>query len=220
MLTAEIAAKGRATLALSGGTTPRAVYVLLGSEPFRSAIPWRNVHCFWGDERCVPPENPESNYRMVRESLLDRIAIPSGNIHRIAGELPPEQAAAQYEAELHSYFGSPSAGNMQFDLILLGLGDDGHTASIFPGTNAESEQQKIVVAVSPRTVPQPRVTLTLPVLNQAKQILFLVSGERKAAIVKEILEGEEGRYPSQKVHPVAGDVRWLLDADAASLLQQ
>lgn len=209
--------RGRFSLVLSGGSTPRALYRLLASSPYQDEIEWANVHVFWGDERCVPPHAAESNYRMARESLLDHVAIPPANIHRIFGELSPEDAAKDYAQALLSSFGD---GIPQFDLVLLGMGDDGHTASLFPHTAALGETQKWVAA---NHVPQKdvwRITLTLPVINAARQIIFLVAGVQKAERLREILNGPRQPLdlPAQSIQPTNGNLVWLVDAAAASAL--
>ncbi len=209
--------RGRFSLVLSGGSTPRALYQLLATSPYHDEIEWANVHVFWGDERCVPPDDAESNYRTARESLLDQVAIPPTNIHRICGELSPEDAAKDYAQTLMSFFG---AGIPQFDLVLLGMGDDGHTASLFPHTAALDETQEWVVA---NHVPQKdvwRITLTLPVINAARQVMFLVAGAPKAKRLREVLYGPRQPLdlPAQSVQPTNGNLLWLVDAAAASAL--
>jgi 6-phosphogluconolactonase len=212
-----IAEQGRFSLALSGGSTPRALYQLLVDTPYRERISWANVHIFWGDERCVPPDDIESNYRMARESLLEHVPLPPANIHRIQGEQPPQAAAAAYAAELAQFF----AGEMpRFDLVLSGMGDDGHTASLFPHTAALDETEKWVTA---NYVPQKdtwRITLTLPVINAAQQVVFLVTGAEKAKRLREVLYGPQQPYnlPSQRIQPTSGNLVWLLDLAAASAL--
>lgn len=212
---AALQAKERFAVALSGGSTPRALYQLLADTP----LAWENIHLFWGDERCVPPDHADSNYRMTAESLLNRIAIPPENIHRIQGELPPEEAALRYEDELRRFF----ADAPRFDLILLGLGDDGHTASLFPDSPALHERTRWVAAV-PHAAPPlplvPRVTLTLPVLNAARQVLFLVSGAGKAQRLAEVLRAPTASplLPASMVRPGHGDILWMMDQPAAALL--
>jgi len=206
----------RFIVVLAGGSTPRQMYARLVSAP----LDWERIHFFWGDERCVPPGHAESNYRMADEALLSHIPIPTGNIHRIPGELPAEEAARLYEEELHSFFrGMPA----HFDLILLGLGGDGHTASLFPGTPAAREKVRWVATVDHRLPPPPlveRVTLTFPVLNAAARVLFLVSGTDKAERLAQVLHGpfQPDLLPAQGVKPVNGSVHWLVDQDAAVML--
>lgn len=216
---ASIQERGCFAVALSGGGTPRQLYACLATPEFLPQIPWGGVHLFWGDERCVPPGHPESNFRMVQESL--RVPIPTANVHRIAGELAPEEAAMHYEQELRAFFGDTP----RFDLILLGLGEDGHTASLFPASPALYEQTRWVVSVSHEAPPPPlvpRVTLTLPVINQAREILFLVTGSAKAKRVAEILSQlpSPAELPAKAVRPSDGNLIWLLDASAAALLKE
>jgi 6-phosphogluconolactonase len=213
----------RFSMALSGGSTPRETYALLATDPYRAAIDWSRVHIFWGDERCVPPDDPRSNYRMAHQALLAHVPIPAENVHRMAGELDPSQAAATYSRELQVYFGAahvdaPPAP--QFDLILLGLGDDAHTASLFPATPALDEARRWVV---PNWVPQLemwRLTLTPPVLNAARHILFLVAGNSKAQPLANVLQGghRPHEWPAQLVRPHSGQLTWLVDRPAAALL--
>ena len=209
--------RGRFSLALSGGSTPGVLYRLLAEEPYRSQVPWAQTHLFWADERCVPPGDPGSNYRLAYEALIARVSIPAENVHRIRGELAPEAAARAYDRELRRFFGGP---NPRFDLVLLGLGGDGHTASLFPGSEALEETERLAAATTAfyDNRPAGRVTLTLPALNGARQVLFLVSGPEKANIVRAVLVDGEVRLPAQRIHPVAGQLAWLLDAAAAALL--
>ena len=217
LLDAAVRANGTATLALSGGSTPRSVYALLGSEPYRSQIPWDKVHLFWGDERCVPADHAESNYRMVKESLFNHITIPAANIHRIMAERGAAIAAQDYEVEIMHVFGL-SAGSMPvFDVILLGLGEDGHTASLFPGTAALEEKGRIVTDVFVQKLNTERITLSFPAINNAAHIIFLVSGAGKAPILAEVLHGPH-KYPSQRIQPQNGEVIWLVDRDASTQL--
>jgi len=204
-----IAARGRFVVALSGGSTPRAAYELLATEELTRRVNWPRVHICWGDERNVPPDHPDSNTRMARQALLDQVPIAASHIHRIQGELPPEQAAAAYEAELEAVLG---AGG-RFDLILLGMGTDGHTASLFPGATALEERERAVVAVYVEQLRAWRVTLTLPVINTARQVLFLVSGVAKAKTLARIRAGEP--LPASLVQPSEGELVWLLDREAA-----
>lgn len=210
--------RGRFTWALSGGSTPRGLYQLLASDPFRERMPWDAIHFFWGDERHVPPDHPESNFRMAREAMLDTVPVPAGNIHRIHAEEPDaERAAAKYEDELRSFFGPAP----RFDLNLLGLGKDGHTASLFPGSAAVHERERLVVAPWVEAQNTFRITLTPPVLNSAERIVFLVSGEDKAPALHAIIDGERDgardpeRYPAQIIE---GNRLWMVDRPAARLL--
>jgi 6-phosphogluconolactonase len=210
-----IARSGRFAVALSGGSTPKALYSLLAAPDFSDRVAWPRVHLFWGDERCVPPDHPDSNFRMVRENLLARIQIPPANIHRIMGEKEPRQAASAYEAELKNFFGAGALS--RFDLIFLGLGDDGHTASLFPGSAALAETENLIAAVYVEKLRSHRLTLTLPVINAAAQVAFLVSGKSKAAIVRAVLDSDadSARYPAAMVRPSDGQLTWLITADAA-----
>ncbi|MBI2956784.1 MAG: 6-phosphogluconolactonase [Acidobacteria bacterium] len=217
---AAIEASGRRPfrLALAGGSTPRRLYELLASPPFAHRIPWDHLHVFWGDERLVPHDHPQSNYRMARESLLRHVPLPPKNIHGVPLLASAEESALAYEQELRSHFGR-RWGLPAFDLILLGLGADGHTASLFPRSPALEEKQRWVVAARAGAGQPPRVTLTLPVLNHTRRIFFLVSGEDKATALREALEGTLGHLPAQKVAPRKGELVWLADAAAASRLK-
>jgi 6-phosphogluconolactonase len=212
-----VASRGRFSVALSGGSTPGSLFRLLAQEPFRNKIPWEEVHLFWGDERCVPPDDPSSNYRLAEETLIARVPIPPDNVHRVLGELEPEAAARAYTKELNQYFCGPHA---RFDLVLLGLGGDGHTASLFPESTALQETERAAVAVEAHYQDRPaqRVTLTLPTINAARQILFLVTGGAKAEIVQVVFKGTGMSLPAQRIQPTAGRLAWLLDAEAGSLL--
>jgi 6-phosphogluconolactonase len=194
------------------------LYRLLAEEPYRAQIPWTQVHLFWGDERCVPPDHPDSNYRLANEILISHVPIPSANVYRVRGELEPEVAARAYEKTLQDFFCGPRT---RFDLVLLGLGEDGHTASLFPGSDALHERERLAVAVKARYQDRPvhRVTLTLPALNTARQALFLVTGSAKAGIVQAVLEGPEGLLPGQQIRPTAGQTVWMLDREAAGQLR-
>jgi 6-phosphogluconolactonase len=216
---------GRFALALAGGDTPRPVYARMADPAQARRVDWARVEVFFGDERSVPPDDSRSNYRMVREALLDHVRIPSTNIHRIRGEDEPEKAAAEYEAVLRRRLGDergrdgPAPGSL--DLILLGMGDDGHTASLFPGTPAVMEQARWVLAQFVETLQMWRVTLTPVVINASRNVLFLVSGAGKAEMLRQVLEGAEEPLlrPAQVVRPSQGRVRWLVDAAAAARLR-
>ena len=209
--------RGRFSVVLSGGSTPGHLYRLLAGEPYRGQVPWGEVHLFWGDERCVPPGDPGSNYLLASETLISHVPIPSGNVHRVRGELEPERAARAYERALQDFFCGP---HTRFDLVLLGLGEDGHTASLFPGSPVLAETERLVAVASAvyQDRPAQRVTLTLPAINSARQILFLVTGRAKAAVVQSIVEGSGERLPAQRIQPAAGGLTWLLDAEAARLI--
>lgn len=209
--------RGRFDWALAGGKTPEALYRLLAGPPLAARIDWTRVHFFWSDERCVPPEHADSNYRMARESLLDHVAPPRGNVHRLRGELPPPIAAARCEQEL-LLLDAP-AGVPRLDLILLGMGADGHTASLFPGSSALSESKRWIVATSIAGRDVARLTFTLPLINAAAHVLFLVAGSDKArAMAQQSTPDDPERLPAHRVQPVAGELRWLIDAEAAVLL--
>jgi 6-phosphogluconolactonase len=219
MIAISISQHGNAAVALSGGTTPRSVYALMARDEFRNRLQWERVHLFWGDERCVPPYSSESNYRMIRDSLLTHLAIPKENIHRIPAELEPAAAARQYEQEIKQLFSLKDGEWPEFDLVLLGLGEDGHTASLFPGTPALEEKSRVVTEVFVEKLQAHRVTMTLPVINNASNVLFLVSGKDKAPILSEILEGDKGISPADRVNPKSGNLYWLADRDAAANLR-
>ncbi len=204
------------SMALSGGRTPRTLLKILAGEPLRSSLPWRAVHLFWGDERCLPPDSPYSNVGLAREILLSRIDIPAENVH--APRLNDRDCAAvatEYQAELARFFRPAPGGWPVFDLILLGLGVDGHTASLFPQDTALDERERWVVRVEGRTAspPVPRLTLTLPVINRARTVVFLVSGAEKIEVVEAILGQAEAaaRFPAAQVRP-SGRLVWLLNA--------
>ena len=210
----------RFSLALSGGSTPRAVYTLLGQPPLVESVPWSRVHFFWGDERCVPPDHADSNYRMAYEALLMHLDLPPQNIHRIEGEIPPDAAAERYERSIAEFFGE-GIHPPRFDLVLLGMGEDGHTASLFPDNPALGETQRWVVAVEHTRPPAPlvaRVTMTLPLLNASRRIALIVSGSNKAELVRRALSeaGETPLLPVQRVHSDDGEMVWLLDEAAAN----
>lgn len=210
---------GRCNVVLAGGETPRLMYELLAAKPYCSEIPWAHIYIFWGDERCVPGDNDLSNQFMARQSLLDHVPIPAANIHPIVYESSPSIAAEEYEKELHAIFGDQTP---QFDIVLLGLGDNGHTASLFPHTDALKIKDHWVSHVYVAEQRRYRVTLTAPILNQAAVIVFLVAGSNKAQVVKEVIEGppDYTRLPAQLIKPVNGELYWLLDQDAAALLSE
>lgn len=219
--------RGLFRVALSGGSTPRGAYQCLASEAFASQVDWQRVHVFWGDERCVPPDHPDSNFRMAKEALLDHVPLASEHVHRVRGELDPKLAAADYEETLRGAFYpdlSASGANdipvPRFDLILLGMGDDGHTASLFPGTAALHEARRWVVANHVAKLDSWRITLTPVVVNAAAQLVFLVSGAGKSERLREVRGGpyRPDALPAQLVEPTDGDLLWLVDQAAASLL--
>ena len=209
-----IAARGRFAVALSGGSTPKKMFQQLENI----SMDWRYIHLFWVDERCVPPDHPDSNYRMTAEVLLNHIEIPERNVHRIQGELSPEQAVLVYEKELRGFFEEQLP---VFDLILLGLGSDGHTASLFPGSPALQDKERWVVEVKHNTPPPPlvdRVTLTFPVLKQAGEVIFLVSGKEKSGILSKIFKSSSisDPIPVSELSDNQSNTRWFIDRDAAA----
>ncbi len=211
--------KGRCYLALAGGNTPRDVYSLLAKEHDKNPVSWNQVHLFWGDERTVPPEHPDSNYAMAKRSFLDQITIPPENIHRIEGEMEPERAAEKYEKVLHDVFKDKPP---RFDLILLGVGEDGHTASLFPETEALDVTDRLVTAVFVPKLNSWRVTLTLPLLNAAREVVFMVSGGSKSKIIQQIMTVRHPtkELPATLVHPENGRLTWMLDFEAGTLIEK
>ena len=209
-------ARGRALVALSGGGTPVQMYDLLATTPFTEQVDWPHLHVFWGDERCVPPEDLESNYRQAKDALLSRVPIPADNIHRIDGDAEPEAAAISYALALKR-FASPPLAWPRFDCVLLGLGEDGHTASLFPRSEVEMIGPTASVTASYQGRPAKRVTLTPPVFNSARSILFLVSGAGKSETVAAVLHGDyrPDILPAQRIRPTDGQAIWLLDRAAA-----
>lgn len=206
------------TVALSGGHTPKAFFEILAQPPYKDSISWENVKLLWGDERCVPPDNDESNFRMTNIALLSHIDIPEGNIFRVLGEDPPTYEALRYSKVIEENVATGSNGFPRFDWIFLGMGDDGHTASLFPGAANLHEKEKVcVVAEHPKTG-QKRISITFPVINSAKRVSFLVAGEAKQTVFKEILEkgaSEKLPYPASMVGPENGVLEWYLDKAAA-----
>lgn len=204
--------KRRFTVALAGGSTPRVLYELLATG-YRNALDWGKVHAFFGDERSVPPDHEDSNYHMAERTLLSR--VPVGSVHRMRGELDPREAAALYEEELTAFFG----GRPSFGLILLGIGEDGHTASLFPHSPALDVDDRWVVENPVQKLGTTRITLTLPAINAARKVIFLVAGEGKAKALKEILEGDADprEYPAKLIQPASGPI-WMVDRAAADLL--
>jgi 6-phosphogluconolactonase len=208
-----VAERGRFAVALAGGSTPKATYEVLARDHAKD-VDWPNVHAFFGDERTVPPDHEDSNYRMAREALLDR--VPIGSVHRMRGELPPDEAATSYEEDLGQFFGGTPP---VLDLVMLGIGEDGHTASLFPETPALEVTDRLVVANPVLKLDTTRLTLTVPVLNAAREVRFLVAGAGKAEALAEILEGdaEPHEYPAKLVHPPGGPI-WMVDHAAARAL--
>ncbi len=210
---------GKFTVALSGGQTPERAYQLLAEHPFRERVPWEHVNVFWGDERCVPPDDLMSNERMIRRALLEHVPIPPSQIHPIRCQKSPQSAALEYEDLLQEYFRTAQA---RIDLIFLGLGENGHTASLFPGTDVLHEKQRWVAEVYLPDQNTYRVTLTAGLINQAAMVVFLVSGANKASVLKEVLEGklDPGRLPAQLIKPEHGDLLWFVDQEASIFLTE
>jgi 6-phosphogluconolactonase len=215
-----VAKRGRFTIALSGGSTPRNLYTLIAANA-STTLPWNQMFFFWGDERHVPPDSPDSNYRMAKESLLSKVPIPPANIFPVPAENPDAaQVADIYEQTLRKFFAVAPGEFPRFDLILLGMGPDGHTASLFPETAALQEKSRLVVANWVEKLGGSRITFTLPLLNSARCVAFLVSGTDKAAALHEVLEGNApaDKYPSRLVQPSDGKLIWFVDRAAASEL--
>lgn len=218
-----VEARGVFTVALAGGSTPRRLYALLADEgdSFRQQVAWDRIQFFWGDERHVPPDHADSNYRMADEAMLSRVPVPPENIHRMKGENPDaQQAADEYVEELRECFGGGGVKLPRLDFVLLGMGPDGHTASLFPGSAALHEQEKWVVANWVEKFRTDRITMTAPLLNNAACVVFLVQGEEKAEPLQEVLYGARNAelYPSQLIQPLQGECHWLVDRPAAKLL--
>jgi 6-phosphogluconolactonase len=215
------AARGRFAVALSGGETPRALYRMIARQQFSQKIPWRRVQLYWGDERCVLPEDAASNYGMARDAFIRHVPIAAENVHRVLGEQPPAQAALAYEKELRALAAleRPTSELPVFDLILLGLGGDGHTASLFPHSDSLEVEERFAVATEAPDGSS-RITVTYPVINAARRVWFLVSGAQKAGMVAEVIEGlmMPAAVPAQGVRPVHGQLTWLLDEAAAAEL--
>ena len=216
-----IAARGRFSIVLSGGNTPKPVYSLLAEDQKDPAkrLPWEKIFVFFGDERHVPPTDSESNYRMAHESLLSRVPIPPQNVFRVQAELDAEAAASQCELQLQNFFGAKPPQWPRFDLVLLGIGPDGHTASLFPGSGALRENLRWVAPNWVEKLNTWRITFTYPVLNNAGEVMFIVAEAGKAQILRDILKGEDqDAYPAQGVRPASGRLLWLVEKSAAALL--
>ncbi len=213
----EVRRKGVFSLVLSGGTTPRGIYQILASRGFRDRIPWKGVHLFWGDERCVAMDHPDSNFHMAYVNLISNVPIPEENIHRVRTELPPQRASALYEKEIRDFFGGE---DVAFDLVLLGLGRDGHTLSIFPFTEAVDVTDRLFVANYVETLDTYRLTMTYRAVNNARMVIFLVTGREKAEIVRDVLSSpvRKEKYPAQGVEPKTGNLLWLLDSGSGRLI--
>ncbi|HTX77100.1 MAG TPA: 6-phosphogluconolactonase [Terracidiphilus sp.] len=222
MVREAVDARGQARIAISGGSTPKAAFALMADshQHWRGAMPWDRLNLYWVDERTVPPDHPDSNYRMTREALLSHVPLPAEQIHRMEGELEPEVAAARYESELRNSFRLEGAESPRFDLISLGMGPDGHTASLFPHTAAIHEMGRLVTANQVPQLDTWRITLTWPVINHANSVFFLIGGEDKAERVREVFMGprDPERLPSQLIWPSSGILTLFLDKAAAALL--
>lgn len=217
------AERGRARIAISGGSTPKAAFHLLADsgKPWRARMPWDQLEVFWVDERCVPPDHPDSNYRMTREAMLDHVPLKPEQVHRMEGELDPQVAASRYESLLRNAFRLEGAESPRFDLIQLGMGPDGHTASLFPGTAALSEMARLVIANHvPQQTQSWRITLTWPVINNASSVFFEIGGADKAQLIHDVFTGtnDPERLPSQLIWPSGGILTLILDQAAAALL--
>jgi 6-phosphogluconolactonase len=222
---------GRFTVALSGGSTPRKMYSILAEEPFLDTVPWSSIYFFWGDERSVPPDHADSNYRMAYETLLSKVGVPGENIFRIPAEQPdPARAAEQYSATLIEFFltgaarplTAPLSNVPRFDLVLLGMGPDGHTASLFPHTPALDNDESIAAANYVEKLKAHRITLTAKTINNARNVTFVVAGEDKAEALKNVIEGDNRPelYPSQLIRPRNGTLLWMVEEAAARLLSE
>ncbi len=217
-----IEARGVFHACLSGGSTPRRLYQYLADGELAKSLDWSRVHLWFGDERCVPPDHPDSNYGMVREALIDHIPIPENQVHRIHGELSPEDAASRYARELVHRLPDRGDGLGRFDLLMLGMGADGHTASLFPGTPALEERDRPAVAVYVQKLDSWRVTITYPLIERAREIMLLVAGATKAEVIARVITAapEAADYPVARVRAPAGELVWWLDRAAASRLPE
>lgn len=217
-----VVARGRASLVLAGGSTPMSLYQLLAARADDPTVPWSAVDWFWGDERTVPPEHPESNFGAAWSVWLSKLPIAPERLHRIEGELPAEEAAARYEREIRRALSLGPAELPRFDLVLLGLGTDGHTASLFPGSPALSERQRLVAAPWVAKLGSHRLTLTYPALNSARAVHFLVAGAEKAEVLAQVMRGpfQPDLLPAQGVRPERGELHWWLDEEAAGTLDR
>ena len=213
-----IAERGRFLVALNGGGPPARLFSMLASD-YKDKVDWQNVHVFWGDERCVPPEDPGSSYGQARELFLGKVPIPDSNIHRVKGELSPAEASKEYSLTLMD-FASPPLNFPRFDLVYLGMGEDGHTASLFPGSPVELTESTVPVTAQYQDRPADRVSLTPVVFNQARTVAFMATGEKKAVTLAEVLSDRYNPelYPAQRISPKAGDLIWFIDEAAASIL--
>ncbi len=221
LATEAIHERGCFKVALSGGGTPAGLYRMLAKDPFRNKVDWQNSFVFWGDERCVPPDDPSSNYRQAMDVFLSQVPIPKENILRIKGELEPAEAAKAYTKSLKQ-FATPPLDWPRFDLVLLGMGADGHTASLFPGSPVDVSTPTIAVTADYQGRPAQRVTLTPTVFNTAKHVIFLVSGVSKSAVLARVLNGDYNpmKLPAQRIRPTEGILTWFVDQAAASKLDE
>ena len=215
-------ARGMARVAISGGTTPKGMFAALADrgQPYFARVPWERLHLFWVDERCVPPTDQDSNYRMTNEAMLSKVPLPATQIYRMEGELDPELAASRYEVTLRTAFRLEGAETPKFDLVLLGMGDDGHTASLFPHTQALNEMERLVVANHVLQKETWRITLTRPVINQGVEVAFLIEGAGKAQVLHDVFLGayDPESKPSQLIRPASGRLTLLLDGAASAKL--
>jgi len=211
---------GQFMVAIPGGTTPAPIYKLFAVDEYCSKIPWSNTHIFWVDERCVPVTDKASNYGRALENFLDSVPISSANIHEMPVYLQSKQGASTYELDLIDFFRLKRGEFPVFDLIYLGVGSDGHIASLFPGSSSLNEKDRLVLAVKGSDSEIDRLTLTLPVLNNARKIVFFATGKGKALIVRDLFKSNQIKFPAQLIKPLKGDVMWLLDRDAALLLKE
>jgi len=219
-----VAARGAFTIALSGGSTPKVLYALLAEHPsLRNTLPWDKMKVFFGDERHVGPGHADSNFQMATDAMLSKVPLRPDQVHRIKGEYPDTaQAAAEYEEVIRREFGLQAGAFPRFDLILLGMGSEGHTLSLFPGTKALNETQRIVTSNWVGKLCADRVTLTAPAANNAANVIFMITGADKACALKSVLEGphEPGQLPAQMIQPANGNVSWLVDEAAGSMLSK
>ena len=212
---ASVKERGRFAVAVSGGSTPRLMHRLLAEEPHRSGVPWDSTSLFWVDERCIPVTDDSSNYGTAKRDLLDKVPLPMSQIHPMPVEVPPDKGALIYQREIQAFFQGGEEQIPEFDLIFLGIGIDGHTASLFPGQRALEEKKHIVVAVVGGNPNVSRLTMTYPLLNRARHIVILVSGKGKAAIMNTLFEEKQTGLPAAKIKPTNGELTWLIDQDAA-----
>jgi 6-phosphogluconolactonase len=219
-----VATRGVARVAISGGSTPKGMFQILAdpAKPFAETVPWNKLQLFWVDERCVPPDNPESNYHMTEENLLSKVGIPAANVFRMEGELDPEEAASRYESVIRNTLKLEGAEAPHFDLVLLGMGDDGHTASLFPHTDGLNEIGRLVIANHVAQKDTWRISLTWPVINTSAEVAFVIAGADKAPVLAQVLTGprDPERLPSQLIRPSNGKLLFLLDEAAAAKLPQ